>query len=78
MIDAVSHLSGVLTFCSLSSSEYVPLLFDFLEEELMLYTDGLSDRQMVPASLMVRSRGKHVCEPPAQNGMALKATTESW
>lgn len=78
MIDAKTYLSVVLTFCFSSSSEYVPFLFNFLEEELMLYTDGLSDRQMVPATLMVCSRGTHVRQPPAQNGMTLKTTMESW
>lgn len=73
-----AHLSHVFTFSLSSSPEYVPLPFSFLEGELMLYTDGLLDKQMVPTSLTACSRGKHVCELPAQNGTALKTTTKSW
>lgn len=52
-------------------------LFSFLEEELVLSTDGLSGRQMVRTSLMVCSREKHVYQLPAQDGMALGAAIKS-
>lgn len=43
-IDIKSHLSSVHAFSSSSRFEYVPFLFS--GRELVLYADGLSDRQM--------------------------------